>query len=663
MRRIRPGLRGALSVLTTLLLVLGAMLTGVGAAYASSDSPAKTSSASPEGTSSEQGSEQGSKTGQEQSTPTQEESDTTDADKSEPEQSPKETVKSEEPESKKANSPPTKTETKTEPTKTEPKELTADKPAPKAEHKQVMTSHVQVPQSETPSTEPERSDYNLTSMCKPDPHTGKFRIVNNSDKGEKFWLGQVAGGQFAADGYVDAHGTAYVTVPWGASSDTYKLKIAGLDYVKAIGDNPLCEQPKPMPKPTAKFWDDCTGINVKVGNLEGTAGVKVLLFKKGKDTPIAETWLKPGEKESGHFHAEEGDRFVVVQVTKDGQEHGLDAIAWHTYHKPDWCASATIGNLDCFPAPPYVVVTLNNPSHHAVEFTVKVDHETYNTFTVGPNDQAKRKVELTEGEKSRVTVLAEHRVLASTEVLAECLNVRFFDNCDQVTIIVHNPETAPKERLIAFRNHDQLNDEPVVVKPGERIRASFHAHDGDLFTVWTDHWDFVAGHKFHQPAHCGHAPEVGVLGLTVSRDCTGLDLKLTNSTEHGAKFTITRPNGESETHRVPAGEHVRVHVPAKDGQTFEVEGGKHFTEHVTFHKPDNCEAGKPPEKPSHEKPSHGQPAPHQPNAPEKKPVVLAVSHERALPTTGAPVGRELLAGMGLLGLGAAMVVVSRRRRA
>ena len=102
------------------------------------------------------------------------------------------------------------------------------------------------------------TDYKLTSMCKPDTNAGQFRIratVLDSDGfGGTYSLAQVGSSAAPFTGSLFATDTL-VNVPWTASNDTWIVTITyktegPWQITKAVGNNPLCEQPTPTPTPT-----------------------------------------------------------------------------------------------------------------------------------------------------------------------------------------------------------------------------------------------------------------------------------------------------------------------------------------------------------------------------------------------------------------------------
>jgi hypothetical protein len=84
-----------------------------------------------------------------------------------------------------------------------------------------------------------RSAFNLTSMCRLDKDTGQMRVRNQSDNPQAFklWLYK---GDFELEDTAPI-GDSLWPVPWNKPNDTYMLNIAGHEFVKAIGKNPICE--------------------------------------------------------------------------------------------------------------------------------------------------------------------------------------------------------------------------------------------------------------------------------------------------------------------------------------------------------------------------------------------------------------------------------------
>lgn len=102
---------------------------------------------------------------------------------------------------------------------------------------------------QAPTPTPTRSDFNLTSMCKPADNEGSLRIRNNSGEPQAYTL-SLYGGSVIYTGTA-AIGDSLTTVPWNTSSDTWILQIAGYSFTKAIGNNASCESPTPTPTPTS----------------------------------------------------------------------------------------------------------------------------------------------------------------------------------------------------------------------------------------------------------------------------------------------------------------------------------------------------------------------------------------------------------------------------
>ena len=91
---------------------------------------------------------------------------------------------------------------------------------------------------------PERGDFNLTSMCRPDDHSGSLRVRNESDTDQTYTITKAGDSTVNITGTAPANTDVLETVAYNNSSDTYKLTIADHEFTKAIGDNPLCDQPE-----------------------------------------------------------------------------------------------------------------------------------------------------------------------------------------------------------------------------------------------------------------------------------------------------------------------------------------------------------------------------------------------------------------------------------
>ncbi len=105
--------------------------------------------------------------------------------------------------------------------------------------------------SAPPEVAPTSADFSLTSLCKPSPTTGQFRI-NAKVLGGAYSLAKYGGGAPTFTGQIGAAQT-FVTVPWSGSSDTWILTVTQStftgSYTKAVGNN-LCASPSPSPTAT-----------------------------------------------------------------------------------------------------------------------------------------------------------------------------------------------------------------------------------------------------------------------------------------------------------------------------------------------------------------------------------------------------------------------------
>lgn len=113
----------------------------------------------------------------------------------------------------------------------------------------IYNNNCEIPGSVQP---PSESDFNLTSMCKPDENTGRLRVRNNSGSEQSFtikWNGHTPNPYISGNAPI---GDSFYDVPWTNSGDTWILSIAGFTYTKAIGNNPLCE-PEPVCEPGSSW--------------------------------------------------------------------------------------------------------------------------------------------------------------------------------------------------------------------------------------------------------------------------------------------------------------------------------------------------------------------------------------------------------------------------
>lgn len=128
----------------------------------------------------------------------------------------------------------------------------------------------------------ERADYNLTSLCKPSPTQGQFRITNNSDAAEAYSLALFGSNAAPFTGTVAANSTATVIVPWNSSSETWKLTIAGFEYTKAVGDNQLCQPTPPVTEGALVVATDCEELTFSSANVKPSEAI--VTFKVNGET-------------------------------------------------------------------------------------------------------------------------------------------------------------------------------------------------------------------------------------------------------------------------------------------------------------------------------------------------------------------------------------------
>lgn len=203
---------------------------------------------------------------------------------------------------------PTPTDT-LEPTATntvEPSPTDTEEPAPTTTAEPTEPD----PSEPTPTEASWPSDYfNLTSMCKLDADTGQMRIRNLSTEIQPFTLFNLSNTYFLES--EAAIGDTLVPVPWENSNDTFKLLIAGYQYTKAIGDNPLCN-----PEPTDTVEPTGTPEPTETPTPEPT------------DTPVETTWKLDFETDAhgttlsaGTIIDDEWAAFGITVSTNNANEH------------------------------------------------------------------------------------------------------------------------------------------------------------------------------------------------------------------------------------------------------------------------------------------------------------------------------------------------------
>ncbi|HET8690453.1 MAG TPA: hypothetical protein VFL81_03365 [Candidatus Saccharimonadales bacterium] len=143
--------------------------------------------------------------------------------------------------------------------------------------------------------------FNLTSMCKPSPTQGQFRIRNQSDVEQAYTLTEIAGGNQVLSGTVDANTDEFVDVTWSASSDTWQLDIGGQTYIKAIGDNELCYQAPAPAQPTATVT-----INQCVAGSGKTDVVDIRVYNTADQTGATVTYTVSLAGQTKHLTIADG---------------------------------------------------------------------------------------------------------------------------------------------------------------------------------------------------------------------------------------------------------------------------------------------------------------------------------------------------------------------
>lgn len=85
---------------------------------------------------------------------------------------------------------------------------------------------------------PPRRLFSLTSVCRLAVDTGQLRVRNLSGAPQALRLWRTDGGFLVEE--IAPAGDSLWPVPWIRASDTFRLKIAGHEFTKAIGKKPLC---------------------------------------------------------------------------------------------------------------------------------------------------------------------------------------------------------------------------------------------------------------------------------------------------------------------------------------------------------------------------------------------------------------------------------------
>ncbi|MDP9799030.1 hypothetical protein J2S43_007542 [Catenuloplanes nepalensis] len=169
-----------------------------------------------------------------------------------------------------------------------------------------------------------------------------------------------------------------------------------------------------------------------------------------------------------------------------------------------------------------------------------------------------------------------------------------------------------------------------------------------------------------KPEDC-QVPEVGTPKASVQQTCEGLTFTIENPANGKDLTTVFTPNtGTAQTVTVKAGETKPVSFPGSEGLTVKVEGDLDVLNgEVVWAAPANC-AGEP------TPPTEGTPSPSPsvstPPAtpgtpgPSTTPVAYTPGDEPELPLTGVAVGSIAGGAILLLGLGAGLFFMARRRK-
>ncbi|MGD2162279.1 MAG: PKD domain-containing protein, partial [Anaerolineales bacterium] len=209
---------------------------------------------------------------------------------------------------------PTETDTPV-PTETDTPEPTeTDTPEPTETDTPVPT------ETETPEPSPTEptwtlDSFNLTSDCKLNETTGQMRITNDSGEAQPFTLLKYNSEFKISD--IAPIGESLWEVPFADSGDTFILQIAGYGYVKAIGDNPLCDpEPTDTVEPTETTEPTETPEPTDTPTPEPT------------DPPIAVTWELDFETDAygavlpaGTIIDDEWSSFGIHIATNKPDEH------------------------------------------------------------------------------------------------------------------------------------------------------------------------------------------------------------------------------------------------------------------------------------------------------------------------------------------------------
>lgn len=102
----------------------------------------------------------------------------------------------------------------------------------------------------TPDPIVNNKNVNLTSMCKPAPDVGQWRLRGPAGAN---WTLKKYGSSDSTSGVFDG-ADVFVDVPWSSPGDTWILTATGADgsnakKSRAIGDNDACTSPSPSPEP------------------------------------------------------------------------------------------------------------------------------------------------------------------------------------------------------------------------------------------------------------------------------------------------------------------------------------------------------------------------------------------------------------------------------
>ncbi|WP_434743193.1 hypothetical protein [Micromonospora sp. SH-82] len=185
--------------------------------------------------------------------------------------------------------------------------------------------------------------------------------------------------------------------------------------------------------------------------------------------------------------------------------------------------------------------------------------------------------------------------------------------------------------------------EEVTVPAGELVKHKLDAENSRDITVEAKGMEaFKGGHE--QPEDC-KKPEVGIPDGSYHSTCDEMIFEIKNPADGKTlNSTFTPSKGEAKTVTVEPGKTEKVTFKAGKGFTVTVTGDLDSGGPLKWSEPKECDKGKDKDEPKDEEGGSGG------------------GEEEGLPVTGAAAGGIAAGAVALLGLGAVLFVMARRRR-